>query len=139
MRTPEEITKDKKRWIAKTIDGKTLEFFPVFKVVDNGEVECQYCIIKAGGVEYKLNFDLLLMLVYTVDKEEERRKLMMAMVKNVRHLKYEVNSILTNEEKQSGTAVRIVEIPIDEAIVEIAKQEAKNIEKKRVFMSTLKT
>lgn len=137
----------KKRWKLRSINDKTeVEFYPVFELTQSEDgkttfdvasmadkdVECTRIEVsipdgKGGRKELVFNYLDLFMFVYFCANEELRQQLQMRYERQVNYIPYNVTFNLDAEEKQSGTARRRIELPIDELTMAIARDEAMRI------------
>ncbi len=133
---------EKKNWNLRDFRGQEISFFPVFVVQDlkdgqvmlgtNQEVECKQVHIemknKAGDIQnYDIGFQELFMFVYYAANEEMRRNLQLQREKKISHIPYEVTFRLSQDEIGAGMAKRLIQLPVDDIIMSIARSEAQLI------------
>ena len=113
-----------KKWTIKALNNKKLDFYPTFVPDLQGNVSAVTVRIKENENEYILPYENLLMFVYFVGNEEQRRKLALIEGKTIREIPYNVTFKLSDDEKKSGTAKRRITLTIDELIASYCRNEA---------------
>lgn len=117
-----------KKWTLKSKNDKKLDFYPHFIVDEkNNQVVCDIVTIKEGENKYILNYLDLLVFVYEIGGEEDRRKLARINLKQITEIPFDVTFKISNEEKGKGIAKRRVMLPVDQLIIYLAKGEAKKM------------
>ena len=115
----------KKKWTTKTIEDKKVDFFPMFEVDwKTQDVNCQKLMMRIDGSDYTFNYDLFLMLCYTIANEEQRKRFANIEMRGVSEIPYDVTFKISKEEKEKGIAKRRITLPVDELIINLASQEA---------------
>ena len=116
--------KETKKWSIKTLEGKKVDFFPVFVANEKGDAECIKVILKIDGENYTFPYLEILMFCYMIGNEEQRRKLTNIQFKKVTYLPYNVSFKISEQEKKEGMARRRIELPVDNIIASYFKGEA---------------
>jgi len=114
-----------KKWFLKTLEGEKVSFYPVFIVDSQNNIECQRVVIKIDENKYTFNFLDLLMFVYFIGDEEQRRKLTNIEMKTIREIPFNVTFKIGEREKKEGIAKRRIMLPIDNLIAAYCRDEAK--------------
>lgn len=135
----------KKRWKVRTINNKTdVSFLPVFTVNRPGdvassmtfdtpiasdkEIECTHINVSipyhGKDIELTFNFLDLYMFIYFCANEELRQQLQMKYERQVSYIPYDVTFRIDKEEKEKGLAKRRIELPVDELVMAIARNDA---------------
>lgn len=120
----------KKYWKIRSHEGHTLEFFPVFEAnEETGDVEARHIELRfrdEKGRERTLTFNYLdiYMFMYFTANEELRQNLMARHERISNYIPYDVSIKLNDQEKSQGIANRRIELPIDELVMAIARNEA---------------
>lgn len=118
--------REKKYWGIASKEGVKWEFYPIFEFDQvEDRVECKWVEIRIDDKKvYTFHFTELWMFVYFCGNEEIRRTLEMRQERKISYVPYQVDFNLTNEEKERGKASRLIQLPLDEVNIYIAKQFA---------------
>lgn len=134
-----EIKHEKRHWNVRSPDGKTeISFNPVFYIktpddtidIENKEVECRFVDIeiKHEGKEkhkFTMNYLDFFLFSYMCATEELRQQLQMRYERQAGSVPYEVTFSLSEEEKKSGVAKRLITLTVDEITMAVARAEAR--------------
>lgn len=133
---------EKKVWRLRDFNHKEITWFPVFVVqaLKDGqvmlgtkeEVECKQVHIeikdKSGNMQdYDIGFQELYMFVYTCANEEMRRNLQLQREKKITAIPYEVTFRLSKDEIGAGMAKRLIQLPVEDIVMAVARSEAQLI------------
>lgn len=126
-----KTTKETRRWRINSLNGVSVEFYPVFEVnEENEQVECRHIqmrfIDKKGNVMQELVFNYLdiYMFIFFISNEELRQGLAARHERKTNYIPYDVQIHVSDDEKASGIARRRIELPVDELTMAIARNEA---------------
>lgn len=137
-----ETEQERKHWSFHTPEGDLIHLYPLFEIitpdtgvvdVQNKEVECRWVdieITKVGQtkpVRIHSNYLDLFMFVYMCANEELRQQLQMRYERQASQIPYEVTFALSQEEKESGKAKRLITLTVDEITMAIARSQAAHI------------
>lgn len=119
----------KKTWTIKSIEGKKIDFSPIWEVYEkpNNEgkdVECKAVQLEIDDKKYTFNFLNLYQFMYFIANEELRQGLLQRYERRVNKIPYDVTFKLTSEEQKEGMVKRRIELTIDELTMAIARNEA---------------
>lgn len=134
----------KKKWGVRTINsGEMVKFDPIFDIakkegdltstgvpsLSDQDIECKFVemTIKDKDGKEKLfvfNYLDIYMFIYFCANEELRQQLQQRYERVVHQIPYDVTFKMTDEEKKLGEAKRRIELPVDELIMAIARNEA---------------
>lgn len=134
-----EYKREKRNWKVRDVSGKTnIAFTPVFEIkapengdvdVEQKEVECRYVDIEieqdGKKTELTMNYLDMFMFIYMCANEELRQQLQMRYERKAGQIPYEVTFSLSEEEKKSGVAKRLITLNVDEITMAIARAEAR--------------
>lgn len=142
---------ERKKWSVRTVDqSKEISLFPVFEtnllpdqkvsLATDKEVECKFVDIELKDnsnqlISMRLGFQELFMFVYYVANEELRQQLQLRYERQISHIPYELTFKLDKEEIQAGMAKRLVQLPVDEITMAIARSEAQALQGKATLGS----
>lgn len=129
---------ERKQWGFHTPNGDSVHLFPVFETsvpadgqvdISGKEVECRWVDIEIktrDGKEVSLrsNYLDLFMFVYMCANEELRQQLQMRYERQASQIPYEVTFSLSDAEKTSGVARRLITLSVDEITMAIARSQA---------------
>jgi hypothetical protein len=119
-----------KEWKVGTLNNKgRIGFTPVYQQeVVNGEptdnIKCVGIRMRVGEEIYEFNYDNIFQFMYFTANEELRQNLLQKYERKVNYLPYDTSFKLSKEEMQSGSAKRRINLPVDEIIMAIARNEA---------------
>lgn len=142
---------EKKRWKVRTVDkSREISFFPVFEInalpdkqislATDKEVECKFVDVElkddsGSNISMRLGFQELFMFVYYCANEELRQQMQLRYERQVSQIPYEVTFKLTPEETEKGMAKRLIQLPVDEITMAIARSEAQLLKGKATLGS----
>lgn len=128
-----------KKWKVQASDGVEVTFYPVFVTQDipdgqvmtgqTKEVECKFVHMHMQGpdgskVEMDIGFQELFMFIYYCASEEKRQELQLRQMKHISQIPYEVTFKLDSNEIEAKMAKRLIQLPVDEITMAIARSEA---------------
>lgn len=137
----------KKHWEVRSIDRKTeISLNPVFMLVkpdgqdidpEAKEIECRYIEVEIkheGNIKHSfvMNYLDIFMFIYMCANEELRQQLQMRYERKSGQIPYEVTFSLSEEEKNSGIAKRLITLTVDEITMAIARAEARLLSGKAI-------
>lgn len=135
-----ETKREKRNWKVRDISGKIkVAFTPVFEIkspesgdidVEQKEVECRYVEIeikddKGKETTLSMNYLDMFMFIYMCANEELRQQLQMRYERKAGAIPYEVTFSLSQEEKTTGVAKRLITLNVDDITMAIARAEAR--------------